>query len=70
MPAIQTYEAKAIRVGFYAHKGDHQGTVLAILQDPPPGAVSFSVDCTFCGRQESWLGIPKHSAMHARPEAK
>jgi hypothetical protein len=65
MPAIQTYEARGIRVGFKAHYGDHHGTVLAILPDPPPGTVSFHVSCTFCNQTENWLGIPAHSAMHA-----
>lgn len=67
MPAIQTYEAKAIRTGFHAHYGEHNGVVLAILPDPPPGAVSFRVDCVFCHQQESWLGLPAHSAVHAVP---
>lgn len=65
MAAIHTYEARAIRTGFHAHKGPHHGTVLSLLPDPPPGTVSFRVSCDYCDQVESWRGIPAHSAVHA-----
>jgi hypothetical protein len=67
MPAIQTYEAKAIRPGYRAYRGEHHGTVLGHIPDPPYGTVSLHVDCELCGQPEQWLGIPGHSAMHAEP---
>lgn len=70
MPAIQTYEARAIRTGFHAHKGLHHGTVISLIQDPPPGTVSFRVSCDYCDQTESWRGIPEHSVVHAEPAAR
>lgn len=65
MPAIQTYEAHAIRTGYRAQRGDHKGTVYTIDGAARPDTVSLGVHCETHGRREVWKNIPRHSAVHA-----
>lgn len=65
MPAIQTYEAQAIRPGHRAQRGDHKGTVIACPVAQLPGAVNLEVRCETHGRNETWKNIPRHQSVHA-----
>jgi hypothetical protein len=65
MAAIQTYEARAIREGYTAHREEHHGVVRSIPADRAPGTRTLIVDCTVHGILEVWAGIPEHSAVHA-----
>lgn len=65
MPAIQTYEARAIRAGHRAHYGEHRGPVRSNSPAAVPGAVDIRVACETHGRNETWKNIPRHQAVHA-----
>lgn len=69
MPAIQTYEAQAIRPGHRAQRGDHKGTVRSTGPAAAPGAVDLQVHCETHGRNETWKNIPSHAAVHAERSA-
>jgi hypothetical protein len=70
MPAIQTYEARAIRSGYRAYHKDHRGPVQVVAPAQVPGAVNILVRCEVHGRPETWKNIPRHSAVHAEPAAR
>lgn len=70
MPAIQTYEAQAIRPGYRALRGDHKGTVYIVKGAAQSGCLSIGVHCETHGRSEVWKNIPRHSAVHAEPAAR
>jgi hypothetical protein len=65
MPAIQTYQADAVREGYRAQRGDHKGTVRSTGPAQVSGAVDIRVQCETHGRPETWKNIPQHSAVHA-----
>lgn len=65
MPAIQTYEARAIRQGYTVHRDQHAGLVLEPVQTNFQGVTEILLACSCSGAGQHRLWVPAHSAVHA-----